>query len=202
MQSCDKLNLTDSKRNICKKCNDESRLHKISKTGMEPRTCKWCEKGFMPKVGGYNAKYCGEQCSKASYAVGRRPRKSRAGDNSHYLNNVKNNPVQYEKHIKRSKVKADKNRDWLAEYKTSRGCVDCGFNLHYSALQLDHTKKKQISFSACRSSVKRMLKEIEEGGCVVRCANCHSIKTCADKNKTEYNLYINLKMQWRIHDIY
>lgn len=68
-------------------------------------------------------------------------------------------------------------RAWLADYKMERGCVDCGFKEHPAALQLDHEGEKSIEIAAARTSVARLLKEIEDGECVVRCANCHSIKT-------------------------
>lgn len=80
-----------------------------------------------------------------------------------------------------------KVRQWLADYKIERGCIDCGFSTHFAALQLDHTGPKTASISELRSSIKRMQEEIEKGKCVVRCANCHSIKTWCDKNGVEYD---------------
>lgn len=75
-----------------------------------------------------------------------------------------------------------KTRAWLAKYKIDRGCVDCGFKAHFAALQLDHCGEKSADIADCRSSVKRLLREIEDGKCEVRCANCHSIKTWREKN--------------------
>lgn len=77
-------------------------------------------------------------------------------------------------------------RQWLADYKQAAGCIDCGFDLHFSALQIDHTGEKSDSIANCRSSVARLKKEIDKGACVVRCANCHSIKTWCEKNGIEY----------------
>ena len=75
---------------------------------------------------------------------------------------------------------------WLAEYKETIGCVDCGYAVHFSALQLDHQGKKTAEISNIRSSKERLLKEIKSGDCVVRCANCHSVRTWANKNGIEY----------------
>lgn len=46
-----------------------------------------------------------------------------------------------------------------------------------SALQLDHEGKKSVEIALARTSIDRLLAEIRNGECVVRCANCHSIKT-------------------------
>lgn len=73
-------------------------------------------------------------------------------------------------------------REWLAAYKLERGCIDCGYMAHAAALQMDHEGEKTAEISVIRSSVKRLLAEIESGRCVVRCAICHSIKTWAEKN--------------------
>lgn len=59
----------------------------------------------------------------------------------------------------------------------SRGCVDCGYKEHYSALQLDHEGEKSMEIADARSSIARLKREIEAGRCKVRCANCHSIIT-------------------------
>lgn len=70
---------------------------------------------------------------------------------------------------------------WLSEYKMSRGCVDCGYAKHPAALQLDHEGPKSRSIADSRSSIGGLEREIKNGKCVVRCANCHSIKTLERK---------------------
>lgn len=77
-------------------------------------------------------------------------------------------------------------RNWLAEYKTSKGCIDCGYNKHFAALQLDHEGVKTAAISDIRTTKERILAEIESGKCVVRCAICHAVKTWAEKNNIEY----------------
>jgi len=74
-------------------------------------------------------------------------------------------------------------REWLSAYKLERGCVDCGYKEYACALQSDHEGVKSVSIADARSSIDRLKKEIEDGQCVVRCANCHSIRTWRDKQK-------------------
>jgi len=75
-----------------------------------------------------------------------------------------------------------KRRVMLAELKVKMGCADCGFNKHSAALQFDHidpaTKKFDISKSLNRTW-ESILEEIAK--CVLRCANCHAIKTADNK---------------------
>jgi len=63
-------------------------------------------------------------------------------------------------------------------------CVDCGFNQHLAALDFDHINPKEkkesishliIDFRAGEISWDVLEKEVKK--CVVRCANCHRIKT-------------------------
>jgi hypothetical protein len=75
-----------------------------------------------------------------------------------------------------------KLRLWLSDLKLSKGCADCGYAKYACALQFDHEGPKTASISELRSSKKRILDEIEKGKCVVRCANCHSVKTWERKN--------------------
>lgn len=60
--------------------------------------------------------------------------------------------------------------------KVEMGCADCGFNAHPAALDFDHTDGKTRNISTLRS-MKAVLEEIERHKCVLRCANCHRIKT-------------------------
>lgn len=78
---------------------------------------------------------------------------------------------------------ARKVRAWLAAYKLARGCKDCGYNKFACALQLDHEGPKTAAISMLRTSTARILAEIKHGRCVVRCANCHAVKTWERKNK-------------------
>ena len=80
-----------------------------------------------------------------------------------------NREAQARKYAERRRV--------IDEIKISRGCVDCGYNAHACALQFDHvvgTKSFKISANLMRKW-ESILVEIAK--CVVRCANCHAVKT-------------------------
>lgn len=65
---------------------------------------------------------------------------------------------------------------WLADYKVKAGCVDCGYSEHHAALDIDHMDGKTSNVSQLKS-IKAIQEEIERHKCVVRCANCHRIKS-------------------------
>jgi hypothetical protein len=143
---------------------------------MSSRECVKCGTSYIPKPGGHNAKYCSKNCKLRS-----KPYKSRAGKETFYSRVTKSDPEKLARHMERARVNKAELRRWLAEYKMSRGCIDCGFAEHPAALQFDHTGPKTAAISEIRSSRKRILDEIENGRCVIRCANCHSVKTWRDK---------------------
>lgn len=63
-------------------------------------------------------------------------------------------------------------------------CVDCGYNAHLAALDFDHVDPTKKEFNIGSLLGKRsydylnLLMEAEK--CVIRCANCHRIKTHPD----------------------
>lgn len=188
------------------------------------RQCSVCGVNFLPKKGGYNAKYCGETCRNkrarsrfvcegdaekvsncvvcnAEFPVSKftsgdakycswpcsvksrsardrklRPEVLSRRRRSAYVR-VKGDERRYEAHKARARSSAQLARDWLKNYKMERGCADCGFKGHFAALELDHEGEKSVEISIARSSIARLKKEIEDGKCVVRCANCHAKKT-------------------------
>ena len=89
-----------------------------------------------------------------------------------------------DKAAQRKKDVLPKRRAIIARYKTFKGCIDCGYNLHPHALDFDHvfdTKEFDISPAVNNlTSWKRIRKEIRK--CEVRCANCHRIKTFERRN--------------------
>lgn len=60
-------------------------------------------------------------------------------------------------------------------------CVDCGYSAHLAALDFDHvdpTDKKAGIAALLGDSSLDFSKIVEEAKkCVIRCANCHRIKT-------------------------
>lgn len=79
-----------------------------------------------------------------------------------------------EKQVKANK-RAKKIKIFLARYKIEKGCADCGYNKHHSALDFDHTKGKKKILVAFAKSITQAKKEIKK--CDVVCANCHRIRT-------------------------
>lgn len=72
----------------------------------------------------------------------------------------------------------EERRKLIDEIKVSRGCCDCGYNTHPAALQFDHIDASGKSFKIAAGMMRNwdsLLAEISK--CVVRCANCHAVKT-------------------------
>lgn len=66
-------------------------------------------------------------------------------------------------------------KDWVNAQKVAAGCVDCGYNANPAALDYDHVRGvKVLCVSQCHD-IAGARREIAK--CVVRCANCHRIKT-------------------------
>lgn len=82
----------------------------------------------------------------------------------------------------RKKEKQDKANErarivkaFLADYKISKGCSDCGYKGHHSALDFDHVNgQKEINLCFAKS-ITQAKKEITK--CEVVCSNCHRIRT-------------------------
>lgn len=113
---------------------------------------------------------------------GQRERRLEYGRN-YYATVVKINPDRNEIHQRRAIASREVVSDWLREYKTSRGCVDCGWDEHYAGLELDHMCGKTESIVKARTSIARLMAEIESGCCVVRCSTHHGVKSWAEKNR-------------------
>jgi hypothetical protein len=78
-----------------------------------------------------------------------------------------------------NKEKLEKKRQFVNEYKLSRGCKQCGYKEHPVALELNHidplSKAMNIARSLGGCSMARLEKELAK--CEVLCANCHQIHT-------------------------
>lgn len=71
-------------------------------------------------------------------------------------------------------------RQFINEYKTSRGCQLCGYDDHPQALTFDHldqeTKRRDWSSkNLTRWNRKELLEELAK--CRVLCFNCHMVET-------------------------
>jgi hypothetical protein len=83
-----------------------------------------------------------------------------------------------------------KLRQYVANYLKNNPCIDCGES-NILTLQFDHLKDKHFDISVKLCSrrpigIERLKEEISK--CVVRCANCHQIKTASESGwwKLEY----------------
>lgn len=66
-------------------------------------------------------------------------------------------------------------QEFLRSYKLVQGCVDCGYRDHVGALQFDHVAGVKVKNVAKFADWPGMLRELAK--CVVRCANCHAIRS-------------------------
>jgi endogenous inhibitor of DNA gyrase (YacG/DUF329 family) len=149
--------------------------------------CKTCGADFEPQPRGYNARYCSDRCKRANQRARLRllfPEKPKAARRREYAA-TKADAARLERHRAAGRKSVTKVRLWLAAYKLERGCADCSYREHPAALQLDHEGPKAVEISDARSSISRLKAEIESGRCVVRCANCHSIRTWKQKQRKE-----------------
>jgi hypothetical protein len=74
-----------------------------------------------------------------------------------------------------------KNKQFIWDYKLQHPCIDCG-NPDPRVLDFDHIDASTKQDDICRmvngsASIESLLAEIEK--CVVRCSNCHRIRTHA-----------------------
>jgi len=75
-------------------------------------------------------------------------------------------------------LRQDERRSAISTLKLEAGCIDCSYSEKPEALQFDHLpgfEKRQNVGSMMMHSLDTILDEIEK--CVVRCANCHAVKT-------------------------
>jgi hypothetical protein len=70
-------------------------------------------------------------------------------------------------------------RQWIADYKMSVGCADCGYREHPEALEFDHLpgaeKVANVSKMYFISRPDELRAEMEK--CEVVCSNCHAVRT-------------------------
>lgn len=80
-----------------------------------------------------------------------------------------------------------KRRAWMQAEKLRQGCVDCGYNKHPAALDFDHVQGiKKFEVSKVARSLEALKAEIAK--CVVRCSNCHRIKTYEERQQAKDKL--------------
>lgn len=83
---------------------------------------------------------------------------------------------------KREAGRAARKREIVNWYKRRKKCCDCGYNDNPHALEFDHldpSQKSRTVASMMNFSWERIKEEIAK--CVVRCANCHQIKSVQER---------------------
>lgn len=84
-------------------------------------------------------------------------------------------PGYRERENQKANERAKSVRAWLSAYKLEQGCIDCGYRSHPAALEFDHINGTK-ELNVCNAkSITQAQKEITK--CVVRCSNCHAIRT-------------------------
>ena len=73
-------------------------------------------------------------------------------------------------------------RALLSKIKIERGCVVCGYNSHFAALDFNHIRGDKI-FSISQDpkvAMHKLLAEIDK--CEILCANCHRVHTYENRH--------------------
>lgn len=134
--------------------------------------CKNCNK--VMDSAHLNTKYCSSTClNKERYK--RSGYRSTKEQRAEWRKNRLKNPGYAEKIRKQENERAHKIKTFLADYKIEKGCFDCGYRKHHSALDFDHVKgvkKLNVCFSKSIGMAKKEIKK-----CQVVCSNCHRIRT-------------------------
>ena len=99
-------------------------------------------------------KYCSAKCKQKA----------------HYNKHVKNNPNTSYSQFKRADIR---KKLFIQEF--GGGCVICGYNKNYSALQFHHLYDKSFNLDSRRIANTSLLKlRLELEKCTLLCANCHA----------------------------
>ena len=75
---------------------------------------------------------------------------------------------------------------FIQNYKTEKGCQECGYNEIPEALELDHIDRNKKNFKMSKGYLytwDKIHKELEN--CIVLCSNCHRKKTTEEKDYLE-----------------
>ena len=97
------------------------------------------------------------------------------------LNKYKVDEAYRNNMLQGARTKAQRRRRRIGALKQKFGCIDCGYNHSPHALHFDHIDPSEKLFIISRlinSRLDKLFAEIRK--CVVRCANCHAIKTQAE----------------------
>lgn len=97
-----------------------------------------------------------------------------------------NREVQMVNIVKNKLKRKVRNREFVNQYLADKNCVDCEIN-DLRVLEFDHQRDKLYNVGSMISNGYSLTKlKIEIEKCVVRCSNCHRIKTATDFNYHGY----------------
>ena len=139
-------------------------------TPAKERRCVLCDGPFLAKRD--SAKYCSPLCAS-------RARPKRAYDPDVRRRNYRKriaDPATKTRYNQVANERARAVKAWISDFKIAAGCIDCGYNAHPAALDIDHMEGKTANISSLKS-IAAVEAEIARHKCVVRCANCHRIKS-------------------------
>lgn len=135
------------------------------------RICEKCGGSFLAKRA--TAKYCSSACREQARPARPKPtaEQHRAWRKRRLTQDGYRERVNAVENARARRVKA-----WVSNFKLENGCIDCGYAGHPAALDIDHMEGKTANISALKS-IAAVEAEIARHKCVVRCANCHRIKS-------------------------
>lgn len=138
-------------------------------TPQTTKTCLVCHARFLAKRD--SAKYCSARCQdRMRNRIPPSPAKRRAWREARLAM-----PGYRERINLQANERATGIRRWLDAYKVEHGCIGCGYRAHPVALHFDHVRGGKTLNVCNAKSIGQAKREIAK--CVVRCANCHAIKT-------------------------
>lgn len=87
-----------------------------------------------------------------------------------------------------TRPEAERKQAEVHAYKLEKGCADCGYNLHPSALEFDHLPGtvKLFNIGEKVGSYSRAKLWAEIAKCEVVCANCHAIRTTERRVRVDW----------------
>lgn len=164
----------------CSKCDQPKPLTEFGNIkafrGRRARKMSWCRKCVSDKQTPCLAENVEEKCLAPECLR----RKARSGYCArHYKLLYRNgDPLIQKRATSTIGIDAATRKEFVREYKLSKGCTDCGYDKHWAALDFDHlpgTVKVADIRSGASFGWVALLEEIEK--CDVVCANCHRIRT-------------------------
>lgn len=94
-------------------------------------------------------------------------------------------------YIETKKRSRDKSKEFVLDFLETQKCIDCGSD-DLRVLEFDHFENKKCGVSLMTMkgySIETVKKEIEK--CIVRCRNCHVIKTHKERDSLRHRRWLS-----------